>query len=97
MNKQQLFYQSFLQLRTEDEVRKYLRDLLTEAEIAEFTERLYVADLLSGGNTYEAIAQKTNMSSTTIARVSKWLRSGKGGYDLVLDRLHHLQSSKTLL
>jgi TrpR-related protein YerC/YecD len=93
MNKKQLFYQSFLQLKTEDEVKRYLRDLLTIPEINEFAERLYVADMLKSGNTYENIARKTSMSSTTIARVSKWLKNGRDGYSLVLNRLHHHQSS----
>lgn len=92
MNKKKLFYQSFLQLKTEDEAKRYLRDLLTIPEIDEFAERLYVANLLRDGETYERISARTAMSSTTIARVSKWLKNGRRGYSLVLGRLHHDQS-----
>lgn len=92
MKKKQLFYQSFLQLETENEVKRYLRDLLSTSEINEFTERLYVASLLNEKMTYVDIAKKTSMSSTTIARISKWLKSGRNGYKLVLSRLHHHQS-----
>ena len=84
-----MFYNSFLQIITEDEVRRYLRDLLTIQEIDELSERLFVADMLRDGQTYEAIATRTSMSTATIARVSKWLKNGRRGYSLVLGRLHH--------
>lgn len=89
MTKKQFFYNSFLQLQTEDEVRRYLRDLLTAQEIEEFCERLAVANMLNQQLTYVEIAKRTSMSSTTIARISKWLKGGRNGYRLVLDRLHH--------
>ena len=96
MSKNQFFYNSFLQLQTEDEVRRYLRDLLTPQEIDEFTERLAVADMLNQQMTYIEISKKTSMSSTTIARISKWLKNGRNGYKLVLDRLHHHTSTPRL-
>ena len=36
---------------------------------------------------FERIEKETGMSSTTIARVNKWLTNGKGGYKLMLKRL----------
>jgi TrpR-related protein YerC/YecD len=82
-------YQAVLQLQSVTECRKFFRDLLTEAEIKEFSNRWKVAQLLDAKVPYEEISKKTDMSSTTIARVSKWLYSGKGGYRLMLDRMHH--------
>ncbi len=37
------------------------------------------------------IVSKTGLSSTTVARISKWLKKGMGGYKLMLARLsnHH--------
>ncbi len=89
MKKKKLFYQSFLQLKTESEVKRYLRDLLTQSEIDEFAERLTVANMLNTNLTYEKIIEQTSMSSTTIARINKWLKNGRRGYKLVLSRLHH--------
>jgi TrpR-related protein YerC/YecD len=91
MKKTKFLYQSFLQLKTEDEVKRYLRDLLTEQEISEFADRLNVAKLLSQKTTYAIISKQTSMSSTTIARINKWLKRGCNGYKLVLTRLHHNQ------
>jgi len=64
-----------------------LRDLLTEKEIKEFTNRWKVARMLDEKVPYEKIAKETGMSSTTIARVHKWLKNGMGGYKLILKRL----------
>lgn len=71
---------------------KFLRDLLTEAEIKEFANRWKVAQMLDEKIDYKTIEKQTNMSSTTIARISKWLNQGMGGYRLMLNRLSAHQS-----
>lgn len=78
---------AFLALKNEKECWKFLRDLLTEAEIKEFSNRWKVARMLDQKISYEKIEKETGMSSTTIARVQKWLTKGKGGYKLMLKRL----------
>lgn len=85
--------QAFLVLKNEDEAWRFLRDLLTEEEIKEFSRRWEVAQLLVQKNSYVKIEKQTGMSSTTIARVSKFLKGKWGGYQLVLDRLHHHSDS----
>lgn len=96
MNKKDYFYQSFLTLKTKAEAKRYLRDLLTSAEIDEAADRLWIAKMLSQNSKYDQIAEQTKASSRTIARVSKWLRNGRNGYKLVIARLHHNQSSAHL-
>jgi len=85
---------AILSLKNKDETERFLRDLLTEGEIEEFTERLGAAKMLSQNIQYNAITEKTGLSSTTIARISKWLKGPLGGYRLVLNNLHHHSSSK---
>lgn len=80
---------TILSLRTADEARRFLRDLLTENEIKEFANRLRVAELLSKGVMYSAIEEETGLSSRTIARVSKWLKGKEMGYKIVLNKIHH--------
>ena len=80
-------YKAFLSLKNDCECKKFLRDLLTEAEIKEFTNRWKVARMLDEKIPYEKIEKETGMSSTTIARVQKWLTRGKGGYKLIIRRL----------
>ncbi|OGG56286.1 hypothetical protein A3D71_01865 [Candidatus Kaiserbacteria bacterium RIFCSPHIGHO2_02_FULL_55_20] len=80
---------ALLFLRTPDEARRFLRDLLTPDEIDEFSKRFRTAEMLSKKVPYSVIEKKTGLSSTTVARVAHWLHHGKGGYGLVLKRLGH--------
>ncbi len=80
-------YEAVLLLKTEEECRKFFRDLLTEAETKEFANRWKVACMLNQKVSYKQIEKQTGMSSTTIARISKWLQKGAGGYQLLLNKL----------
>ncbi len=84
-------FEAILKLKTLDETRRFLRDLLTEEEIIEFGKRWQAAQLLYKKVPYSVVIKTTGLSSTTIARVSKWLNCGMNGYKLMLQRLnsHH--------
>jgi len=71
-------------LGSELEVSEFLRDLLTSSELREMRNRWLAAQELAQGVPYSRIEKSTGLSSTTIARVSKWLREGAGGYRKVL-------------
>jgi TrpR-related protein YerC/YecD len=79
-------YRAVLTLRTVSEARRFFRDLLTPTEIEEFAERWKTARMLADGVPYTQIVEKTGISSTTVARVSRWLKKGTGGYRLALRR-----------
>jgi TrpR-related protein YerC/YecD len=78
---------AILQLDNINEAKKFFRDLLTFEEIIEFGKRWQVAKMLSQNISYEKIEKETGLSSRTIARISKWLNSGMGGYKLMLKRI----------
>ena len=86
---------AILSLKTSDEAKRFLRDLMTEKEIVEFTKRLQTAEMLTAKTPYSVIEQKTGLSSTTVARVSKWLNGKQGGYKTIISRLHHHNSIQT--
>ena len=86
--------EAFLALKNTDETSRFLRDLMTEKEIKEFANRLDAAYELSQGVYYDAITEDTGLSSSTIARIAKWLGGSLGGYRLILKRLHAHNSSK---
>lgn len=67
-----------------DAIYALLEDLFTIREIRETSQRLAVARLLSEGMSYSAIEEATGASATTIARVSKCLSYGSGGYATAL-------------
>ena len=89
-------YKALLSLKNEDECKKFLRDLLTKEEIQEFVNRFKVAQMLDKKISYKKIEKETGMSSTTIARVSKWLTKGMDGYRLVIDRLNDMTNKPTI-
>ena len=74
-------------LRDGDEAVAFLRDLCTIGELKELGQRWHVARLLDEGISYHDISERTGASSATISRVAQWLRYGRDGYRLVIDRL----------
>jgi len=80
-------FSAILQLKDKREALRFFRDLLTESEIIEFGQRWKAANMLSQGVPYTEIEEQTGLSSTTIARVQKWLSRGMGGYKLMIKRL----------
>lgn len=90
-------FRAIASIRTDKEAKCFLRDLLTEEEIAEFSNRWQAAQLLYSKVPYSTIAEKTGLSSATIARVSRWLWRGMNGYQTILKRLvsHHSHVAST--
>ena len=80
---------AILALRNSDEALAFFRDLLTEPELIECSKRWQTAKMLSESLSYVDIVRETGLSSTTVARVSKWLQGKEGGYRLILNRMHH--------
>ena len=78
---------AILKLKNLSEATKFFRDLLTIAEIAEFSDRFQMAKLLYEGKPYAEVAKLTKSSTTTVSRVAHWLHHGLGGYKLILQRL----------
>lgn len=85
-----LFF-AILRVKNQEEAIRFFRDLLTEEEIREFAARWKVARMLNEKKPYTKIVNETGMSSTTIARISKWLNNGMNGYKLAIAKLntHH--------
>ena len=79
-------------LKTENEAERFLRDLMTEKEIKEFAKRLKAAEMLTEKIPYSTIEKETGLSSTTVARVAKWLNGKGGGYKIIINKLHHHNS-----
>lgn len=73
-------------LRTQDEARRFLRDLCTLPELEALAHRWQTALLLDEGLPYVEIAERVPTSTATVTRVAQWLRHGTGGYRIALDR-----------
>lgn len=69
-----------------EEVRAFLQDLCTPAELEAMADRWRVVPLLLKGVPYREIHDLTEVSVTTIGRVARTLESGTGGYLSALRR-----------
>lgn len=80
---------AFTHLKGKDEIDRFLKDLCTPAELSAFAERWSIAKLLDEEIlSYRDIAQQTGASTTTVARVSRFLKlEPHQGYKIVIDRL----------
>lgn len=75
-------------LDDQKDVRAFLVDLCSPAELRALTERWHVAQILDEGEkSYREINAQTGVSTTTIGRVARFLRDEPhGGYRAALDK-----------
>jgi TrpR-related protein YerC/YecD len=72
-------------LSTVEECQELFDDLCTYKEVEKMAERLYAAELLMEGKTYNQVIAETDISSATLSRVSRCVQYGKG-YRQVLQK-----------
>ena len=79
---------AFLSCSSIEEVRDFLADLCTPAELEAMADRWRVVPLLKAGHPYREIHDRTGVSVTTIGRVARFLEHGNGGYIRAYERLN---------
>ena len=75
------------------DVRAFLEDLCTPAELEAMGDRWKVVPLLLEGVPYREIHDRTQVSVTTIGRVARTLERGAGGYDAAIGRLRRTSAT----
>jgi TrpR-related protein YerC/YecD len=70
------------------DVKAFLLDLCTPAELEAMADRWKVVPLLLDGVPYREIHERTRVSVTTIGRVARTLEHGAGGYAAAIRRKH---------
>lgn len=71
---------ALLSLESVEQLRAFLEDLCTPAELEALGDRWKVVPLLREGLPYRDIHERTQVSVTTIGRVARTLERGAGGY-----------------
>jgi TrpR-related protein YerC/YecD len=79
-------YKEIIKIETEEECENFLNDLCTIKELESMCQRLKAAKMFLEGKTYNEIIEETEISSATLARVSKCVRYGSGGYENVIKK-----------
>ena len=83
--------EALLCLENSQEMKQFLEDLCTPAEIEAMVDRWRGAQLVDQGYSYLDIREITGVSVTTTGRVARFMEMGTGGYRTVLDRLGRKQ------
>lgn len=78
-------YDIIIKLSTIEDCRAFFDDLCTYKELDQMAQRAYAAKLFLEGKTYNEIIAETEISSTTLSRISKAITHGSGGYAKFLD------------
>ena len=76
--KLQKLYSVIAKLKTEEECAAFFDDLCTDKELEKMAERVYAAELLMEGKTYNQVMEQSDISSATLSRVSRCVQYGKG-------------------
>ena len=79
--------QALAALKDAGEIRAFLEDLCTPAELEAMGDRWRVVPQLLQGVPYREIHDRTLVSVTTIGRVARTLERGAGGYPAAARRL----------
>lgn len=73
-------YETLIKIDTVEDCRALLDDLCTYKEVEQMAQRAYAAKLFLEGRTYNEIIAETDISSTTLSRISRAISHGSGGY-----------------
>jgi TrpR-related protein YerC/YecD len=80
-------YDAILQLRDREECFRFFQDLCSSNELYAIEQRFDVAKLLTEGQVYVDISERTKASSATISRVNRVLNFGTNGLNDILARM----------
>lgn len=78
-------YEIIIKLKSIEDCKVLLDDLCTFKEVEQMAQRAYAAKLFLKGRTYSEIINETDISSTTLSRISRAITHGSGGYKKFLD------------
>ena len=79
-------YEQFLKLETLEECELFFDDLCTIKELDSMLQRIKAAKMLLEDKTFIEVTNATKISSATLARVSKCIKYGDGGYKDIITK-----------
>ncbi len=81
------FYDAIDSLKNRNEVRLFLKSLLSPEEIAMFMRRIEIALLLSAKYKYSDISEMLGVGNDKISNVQRALQQDDNGYKIIVKRL----------
>ncbi len=74
-------------LKDVDEVKLFIKDMLTTSELRMLKRRWHIANLLDEGHDMRSVARKAKASTQTVAKIKKIIEEGYGGLRLAINRV----------
>jgi len=87
-------YTALESLKSRDEIKKFLRDLLTESERIMVGRRIVIAQRLLKEQPYDQIIKEMKVGADTIMRVHRWLGDDSDGYEKAVKNLEKILESR---
>ncbi len=79
-------YEIFHDLKNVEEIKLFLKDILTSSELRMLKRRWHIANLLSEGLDIRQVSYKSKTSTTTVSKINRLLEEGNGGLSLAIER-----------
>jgi len=80
-------YEIVNSLKNTEEIKQFLKDILTKSELRMLKRRWHIASLLVKGLDLRTIASRSKASTQTVSRVKRIIEEGEGGISLALKRV----------
>lgn len=79
-------YTEILKLETLEECEIFFDDLCAITELDAMLQRIRAAKMLLEDKTFQEVTKETKISSATLARISKCIKYGDGGYKRIIEK-----------
>lgn len=81
-------------LKTRDDMKRFLRDLLTESERIMIGRRIVIAHKLLNNEPYDQIVETMKAGKDTIAKIDRWLQDETRGYEKAIKEFEKILESR---
>lgn len=87
-------YEILFSLKNVEEVKLFLKDILTKSELKMLKRRWHIANLLYEGYDIRTVAFKSHTSTATVLKIKQILDEGNGGMYLALRKTSKTQNKE---
>ena len=87
-------YTAMSGLKSREEIKNFLRDLLTESERVMVGRRILIAQMLLEEKPYDEIIRELKVGKDTIMRVHRWLEDDTDGYEKAVKQLEKVLAAR---
>lgn len=81
------FYEITNSFKEIDELKRFLKDILTSSELRMIKRRWHIANLIMEGLDIRTVALRSKSSTQTVSKIKRILDEGYGGLKLALERM----------